>query len=147
MGDNSLDPPSITYPKQLEMEQFDSLSLVMVNNHLPLATIPFCLATNLTLKYRTIRNHGDLITARAKSPASSNRAAELVPGEKKSSLPVNYAIILLFQTDRGGRSSSWPPGPREWSEEIPRSTVRGWIIPWLLPALTLTPPSAHPPDQ
>lgn len=88
------------------MEHFDSLSVAMGSNHLPLAMIPFCpAATNFILKYWTIRTHGDLITAKAKSAASSNGAAELVPGGK-SSLPVNYAIILLFQTDRGGRSSS-----------------------------------------
>lgn len=88
------------------MGQFDSLSMAAVSNQLPLAMIPFRRAsTNLTLKYGTIRTHGDLITAKATSPASSNGAPELVPGGKISLL-VNYAIILLFQTDRRGRSSS-----------------------------------------
>lgn len=77
------DPPSISYLEQLDLGQFDSLSLATVSNHLPLAMIPLChAATNLTLKYGTIRTHRDLITAKAKSPASSNGAAELVPGEK-----------------------------------------------------------------
>lgn len=56
--------------------------------------IPFChAATNLTLKYRTIRTHGDLITAKAKSPASSNGAAELVPWAKS---PCQLIMPLFY---------------------------------------------------
>lgn len=87
-------PPSITYRQQSELGQFDSLSTAIVSDHLPLAMIPFChAATNLTLKYGTIRTHGDLITAKAKSPASSNGAAELVPGEKS---PCQLIMPLFY---------------------------------------------------
>lgn len=59
--------------------------------------IPFCHATTiLTLKCGTIRTHGDLITARAKSPASSNRAAELVPRAKSP----RQLIMPLFYYSR-----------------------------------------------
>lgn len=83
-----------------------------------MAMIPlYHAATNLPLKYGTIRSHGDLITAKAKSPASSNGAAELVPGEKS---PCRL-IMPLFYYSRLTEEAGAHLDPQDPESDVKRS--------------------------
>ena len=71
--------------------------------------------------------------AKAKPPASSNGAAELVP-RAQSSCQLIMPLFYYTWLAEGAEAQLDLQDPESESEEIPCRTKQGYIIPWLLTA-------------